>query len=269
LCAFSDTAQLSAGQRPCEIEPPSFWRFSQFLLPPTLTTVFRSLCRGLAGQISCRLMPAMRIAAFVPLPLKSLLRRPYYAVRRRWMYAHPTPVRVVQEYWQKPDGINDPHKYLSGIARSKFLVDLLPGYVPKSASLLELSCNVRRNLNAAYQAGYRNLDGIEINPEAVEILKKTFLKGLPLPTSGSDASRTTSAPSSRDCIFTMAVLLYFHPSSDRIFAEMASRVKTLILVEAGKMRAGVTFRASITRYLSDSYAPESKINCDTIPELVE
>ena len=125
--------------------------------------------------------------------------------------------------------------------------------MPKSASLLELGCNVGRNLNAAYQAGYRNLEGIEINPEAVEILKKTFLKWLQLHNIQlgriEDYIRSIE---SRDCIFTMAVLVHIHPSSDWIFAEMANRVKTLILVEARKVRAGVTFRASITRYLSDS-----------------
>lgn len=46
--------------------------------------------------------------------------------------------------------------------------------MPKSAGILELGCNVGKNLNTAYQAGYRNLEDIEINPEAVEILKKTF-----------------------------------------------------------------------------------------------
>lgn len=213
----------------------------------------------------------MKIAAFVPPSLRSLLRRPYYAVRRRWMYAHPTPVRIVQEYWQKPDAVNDPHTYLSPIARSEFLVGLLEKYVPKSASLLELGCNVGRNLNAAYQAGYRNLEGIEINPEAVEILKKTF----------PEMASTTNirlgriedhirSIESRDCIYTMAVLVHIHPSSDWVFAEMASRAKTLILVEAEKAASWRHFARDYHKIFTKlGMHQKAKINCDTIPELVE
>lgn len=212
-------------------------------------------------------MTALKITAFVP----SLLRRPYYAVRRRWMYAHPTPVRVVQDYWQKPDAVNDPHTYLSPIARSKFLVGLLKEYVPKSASLLELGCNVGRNLNAAYQAGYRNLEGIEINPEAVEILKKNF------PEMASTANirfgRIEDHICSielRDCIYTMAVLVHIHPSSDWIFAEMAKRAKTLILLESEKSASCRHFSRDYHKIFTGlGMHQKAKINCDTIPELVE
>ena len=38
----------------------------------------------------------------------------------------------------------------------------------------------------------------------------------------------------KDCIFTMAVLVHIHPSSEWMFSEIAKRAKTLIVIEAEK-----------------------------------
>lgn len=68
----------------------------------------------------------------------------------------------------------------------------------------------------------------------------------------------------------MAVLIHIHPSSDWIFAEMANRGKTLILIEDE--------RGASWRHFSRDYCKiftrlgmnqKSQIHCDTIPELVE
>ena len=213
----------------------------------------------------------IRLATFVPSPIKSLLRWSYYALRRRWMYAHPTPVQVIQEYWQKPDTVNDPRTYLAPIARNKFLVGLLKEYVPRSGSLLELGCNVGRNLNAAYMAGYENLEGIEINPEAVEILKKTF------PEMASTANirvghieNCIRSVERKDCIFTMAVLVHIHPSSDWIFAEMVNRAKTLIIIEQENGASWRHFARDYRKIFTKlGMQQRAQIDCSTIPALVE
>lgn len=242
-------------------------------IPPSTTspTVLSLAVPWLGQQISCKLMPAMKIAAFVPPPLKSLLRRPYYAVRRRWMYTHPTAVETIHEYWRKPDSVNDPHTYLAPIARSKWLVGLLEEHVPKSGSLLELGCNVGRNLNAAYQAGYRDLEAIEINPGAVEILKETF------PEMASAAKIRLGriedhirSIALKDCIYTMAVLVHIHPSSEWIFAEMANRAKTLILVESEESASSRHFSRDYHKIFTRlGMHQKAKIKCDMIPELVQ
>ena len=68
----------------------------------------------------------------------------------------------------------------------------------------------------------------------------------------------------------MAVLVYIHPSSDWIFAEMANRVKTLILVEAEESASWRHFSRKYHKiFIRLGMHQKAKINCDTIPELVE
>jgi SAM-dependent methyltransferase len=177
----------------------------------------------------------MPIRELIPSPIKHLLRQPYYFFRRRWLYVHPEPIDTIHNYWRRPDDANDPRKYLTGRTRSRWLVEILEKYVPKEGSLLELGCNVGRNLNEAYQAGYRDLETIEINPEAIEILKQSY------PEMASIANihvgrieDNIQFIENKDCIFTMAVLVHIHPSSEWMFSEIAKRTKTLIVIEAEK-----------------------------------
>ncbi|MED4585437.1 hypothetical protein [Brevibacillus choshinensis] len=66
--------------------------------------------------------------------------------------------------------------YIEGIESSKFLLENMEGYFGFHANILEIGCNVGRNLNYLFQAGYQNLSGVEISNYATELLKKTYLK---------------------------------------------------------------------------------------------
>ena len=58
--------------------------------------------------------------------------------------------------------------------RSTFLVGLLRRYVPAQGRILDLGCNVGQNLDAVYGAGHGNLEAIEVNAAAVELLKQSY-----------------------------------------------------------------------------------------------
>jgi SAM-dependent methyltransferase len=212
----------------------------------------------------------MPMRDLIPDSLKSALRPPYYFVRRNWLYWRPKPLNVIHDYWRSPDELNNPRCYLSGEERSRFLVQILKRYVPIGGSLLELGCNVGRNLNEAYAAGYRNLEAIEINQEAIEIFKQSY----------PDTARVANihlgriedhigAIEEKDCIFTMAVLVHIHPSSDWIFAEIARRAKTLVVVEEEQ---GATWRHFARNYkkLFENLGMRQVevIQCNQVPELV-
>ena len=212
---------------------------------------------------------AVLIRDHIPPSLKDIARPFYSSVRRYWLYRKPPPVDVIQAYWRSPDAANDPREYLKPRARSRFLVDLLHKYVPTSGTLLELGCNVGRNLNEAYEAGYLHLEGVDINPEAITLLKQSY----------PETARASTLHVSRiedyilscgvkDCIFTMAVLVHIHPASDWIFAEIAKRAKTLIVIEG---EYGATSRHFARNYKTIferlGLRQVEEVRCADVPEL--
>jgi len=82
-------------------------------------------------------------------------------------------LKQTQEFWNKAEGDNW-NKYKEGIGKSKFFHNLI-AFIPlsKHTRILELGCNVGRNLNYLRSKGFTNLTGIELNSEAV----KNSLKG--------------------------------------------------------------------------------------------
>ena len=92
--------------------------------------------------------------------LPKSLRRKYNPIKSR---------EELHEYWESRSDSEDlpfdegnlPENYLDPSERSEFLVDIMSKYTEKSDAILELGCNVGRNLNFLYKNGYRNLHSIE------------------------------------------------------------------------------------------------------------
>jgi len=156
---------------------------------------------------------------------------------RYWYHLHPKPVQEIHEFWKNhPDPLNDPHFYATNLkASADFLANLLRHYVPPEGRVLEIGCNVGRNLNAVFQAGYRNLQGIELNPKAVELMKEYY----------PDMARAATIHvglveeligtiGAVDCIYTTGVLEHIHSKSNWIFPELVKRASTIITIEAEK-----------------------------------
>ena len=96
------------------------------------------------------------------------------------MRRFPKPKTEILDYWKAPwlfDGANNPEMYLDSETterRTRFLLKIADRFVNKNDSILEIGCNVGRNLNALYCNGFRNLSGIEINERAIRILKASY-----------------------------------------------------------------------------------------------
>ena len=142
-------------------------------------------------------------------------------------------LKEAHEYWINADGVNSPELYLEGQEKSKFLVNLIDKHIKNhNATILELGCNVGRNLNFLYTKGYRNLSGIEINSEALKLLQSKF------PEMSSNISLFNSSIESKikelddkkfDVVFTMAVLMHIPYESNWIFEHIA-RITNHILI---------------------------------------
>ncbi|UFJ42541.1 class I SAM-dependent methyltransferase [Brevibacillus humidisoli] len=136
-------------------------------------------------------------------------------------------------YWRNPEEGNHPDKYIVPVERSRFLHQYIKKYVTDpNASILEPGCNVGRNLNYLYQAGYKDLTGIEISENAVNLLKETYpdlAREAAIYNAPIEDVIATFKTNQFDMVYAMAVLEHIHPDSDWIFAEMARIAKSYII----------------------------------------
>jgi len=134
----------------------------------------------------------------------------------------------IHEFWKNPNDINLPETYILG-ERSLFLLDLF-NYtnIKLTDSILELGCNVGRNLNFLFVNGYKNLSGIEININAKPVMERIFPFVHKYATIYWDSIENIIIQQ-EDVIFTMAVLEHIHPDSEWIFEEMSHKANKYII----------------------------------------
>lgn len=142
----------------------------------------------------------------------------------------------IHAYWRNPDDtVNRPQDYVTHEHRQRTdtlvsIIERLP--IAKDARILEIGCNAGRNLEGLRLAGYTKLWGIEINPSAVELMRRHYPE---LSVTTVVASVEDKIPEILDdyfeLVFTMALLEHIHPSSEWVFAEMARITRFLITIE--------------------------------------
>lgn len=137
------------------------------------------------------------------------------------------------EYWSSPyDGKNMPVEYLKGRERSIFLLNLVRKYIEEKGKILEIGCNVGRNLNELFCAGFKDLSGIEISKNAIEAMKMAYpdmaevigIYNAPVENIIQDFEDNFF-----DLVFTMAVLEHIHTDSEFIFPHIARITKKILI----------------------------------------
>lgn len=116
-------------------------------------------------------------------------------------------------YWRNPSERNLPSKYAdrtrAQAIRSKALVRRIKKLVGPDARVLEVGCNVGRNLNALHRAGFRDLVGLELNEEAVRLGRERYPEAwADIEVHLGDANQNLAAleDDSVDVVYSMAVL---------------------------------------------------------------
>jgi SAM-dependent methyltransferase len=135
----------------------------------------------------------------------------------------PQSRNQLHEFWRRPDAANQPKGYLDAAARSEFLVDIVKRHVPFGAPILEIGCNVGRNLHYLASAGFTTLAGVEINEDAMRQLREAFpdlARGARLLNEPVESAIRRFRDGEFTLVYTMAVLEHIHPDSEWIFAEM-------------------------------------------------
>ena len=135
----------------------------------------------------------------------------------------------------------------------RFLHDFWIPQVGLEDSILELGCNCGANLMGLYKEGYHNLSGIEINENAIKELKHSFpelAKAARVSLGSVEELLPKIASNSVDAIFTMAVLMHIHPTSNFIFSEMVRITrKYIIIVEEETANCGYIYIRNYRRVL--------------------
>lgn len=101
-----------------------------------------------------------KLARYIPGFIKPILRPLCYHLQNST--THRKSRDELHQYWIRPcDKGNFPQAYIrGGYQRSRFLVKLIKKYnLDSSTKILEIGCNVGRNLNYLFNAGYTKLVG--------------------------------------------------------------------------------------------------------------
>lgn len=134
------------------------------------------------------------------------------------------------EFWRNPTPGNTPDDYASvGPERASLLFDLVQVLnLDKGASILELGCNVGRNLARLKNEGYTNLHGIDINEQAISMLKDKHpdITAIAAPIEMLLARMTSGR---YDLVYTMATLE--HVANGPVFCHIPRVALRLITIE--------------------------------------
>jgi SAM-dependent methyltransferase len=116
-------------------------------------------------------------------------------------------------------------------SRSQTIINMLCPLIGKENSILEIGCNTGRNLNHLWQAGYKDVRGMEISEHAVKRLRVEYrcLAMIPVDIGPAEFSIQKYDRDSIDVIFTMAVLEHLHPDSRLLFNEIARVARKYVL----------------------------------------
>ena len=145
----------------------------------------------------------------------------------------------LHRYWENPnDKNNNPEGYLDNeitLRRSKYLFEVISKHFPsKETKILELGSNVGRNLNYLYERGYKNLTGVEINENAIAIMKDKYpdcYKNIQVVRGAIEDFIIGVSFYDYDLVLAMAVLEHIHPESEWIFDNMMQSFNYALTIE--------------------------------------
>lgn len=164
-----------------------------------------------------------------------------HGLRPPWVWT----AQQCRDYWAtRTDGTdaNQPANYTQ---KNTAIVDLLHEFwqpeVTTGMSVCEIGSNAGPNLNRLHELGYSDLSGVEINPHAIRQMRATYpaLEGVPVTEGPLEQALPAMAAGEVDVVFSMAVLLHVHPSSNSVLAEMmrvAARYVCVIEAETTTLR---------------------------------
>lgn len=140
----------------------------------------------------------------------------------------------LHRYWSQPSPRGgEPELLLKRNERSRALVQLVSD-VPHEAAVLEVGCSAGRNLAHLADAGYTNLNGIDINCRAIGLAVTEYpqLANADLRCGPAETLLPEFGNAQFGLVFTMAVIKHLHPDSVAVFDHMARIGDSILAIES-------------------------------------
>ncbi|MEF8773203.1 MAG: class I SAM-dependent methyltransferase [Halobacteriales archaeon] len=115
---------------------------------------------------------------------------------------------------------------------SELLVDRLDEHVGRNGSVLELGCSAGRHLARLRETGYEDLSGLDVNPEAFDVMARTYpeLAARVDTHVGTIGDLLPSFATDRyDAIFAVETFQHLPPDEDDVFRELRRVAGELVI----------------------------------------
>ena len=147
----------------------------------------------------------------------------------------------VRRRWADRTGEFSPEYYAhyGADGTSEAIAELVESTVGTDASVLEVGCSSGRHLAHLHDRGFDDLAGVELNPDAVEVMHERF------PALADDAAVhvasiedcvTGFADDRFDAVFSVETLQHLHPDADWVYEEIARVAGDLVVTAENEGR---------------------------------
>ena len=126
----------------------------------------------------------------------------------------------------------------------------------KEWSILEVGCNCGRNINHLADKGYKNVTGVEINPESAEYAWDVF-PNIASNITVSDAQSFLAMcwPNRFDIVYTQSVLMHVPTEDEYLFGQMSRVASRFLLICEVEKKYGSLLRHKYARNYQEVFEP--------------
>lgn len=140
----------------------------------------------------------------------------------------------VRHEWADRSGEYSPsyYAYRGPDGASDAILSAIETHLGPDPAVLEVGCSSGRHLSALLEAGYTDLTGVELNPDARTATEETFPELARVGTFQYEAIENVVrdfADDQFDVVFSVETLQHLHPDSNWVFAELARITGTLLI----------------------------------------
>lgn len=140
----------------------------------------------------------------------------------------------VRRQWAERSGEFSPTYYAhhGPDERSEAVLEVLERHLDRDARVLELGCSSGRHLSYLHDHGFTDLSGIELNPDAVEVMAEHFPDLADAATIHVGAIEDLVgefADGAFDAVYSVETLQHIHPDAEWVFAELARITDDLLV----------------------------------------
>jgi len=152
----------------------------------------------------------------------------------------------VRRQWAERSGEYSPayYAYYGPDDRSEAVLDALDRAVDRDAAVLELGCSSGRHLSHLREHGFEDLTGIEVNPDAFDVMAEAYPDLAAHGTFHLDAIEDVVrefADGQFDAVFSVETLQHLHPETDWVFPELARITDDLLVTVENEADADVSY----------------------------